>query len=68
MHVDFRVESVSEFADRMAGAVDVLLVDPPWGQRHSNFSKVMKNINAWAKDWVRDRPLITTYYHGDAIG
>lgn len=55
VEINFANESVSEWADRMQkrGGVDLVIVDPPWGQRHSNFSQVMKNMNAWARDWAR---------------
>lgn len=51
----FSNESTSEWASRMeaAGGLDLIVVDPPWGHRHSNYSKVMKGMHLWVKDWAR---------------
>lgn len=35
------------------GSVDLLFVDPPWGQRHGKHSMVMKNFHLWLKEWIR---------------
>lgn len=54
VELEFTKESTSEWCARMVelGGLDLVLVDPPWGQRHSSFSKVMKDMHAWSRDWA----------------
>merc|ERR1711879_389143 len=34
-------------------SVDLLIVDPPWGQRHCTATYVKKYIISWALEWIR---------------
>merc|ERR1712224_1184918 len=34
-------------------SVDLLLVDPPWGQRHSTYAHVRRGFPCWVREWVR---------------
>ena len=34
-------------------SVRCILVDPPWGHRHSNHSFVQKNWHPWKREWHR---------------
>eukprot|EP00400_MALV-I_sp_L67-5_P000826 gene826-872_t len=34
-------------------SVDLIFVDPPWGQRHGSHSSVNKNWHKWKKEWIR---------------
>ena len=35
------------------GAVDMIIVDPPWGHRHCTASLVMRDFKKWMKEWLR---------------
>eukprot|EP00392_Amoebophrya_sp_AT5.2_P006416 g6428.t1 len=35
------------------GSVDLILVDPPWGQRHGRFTGIQKNWRKWKGEWLR---------------
>eukprot|EP00435_Cladocopium_sp_Y103_P013159 s691_g3.t1 len=32
---------------------DLIVVDPPWGQRHSSHAYVKHHLYAWAREWAR---------------
>lgn len=36
-----------------ACSVDVIFVDPPWGQRHGSYSYVGKMWHKWHREWLR---------------
>eukprot|EP00392_Amoebophrya_sp_AT5.2_P019149 g19883.t1 len=35
------------------GSVDLILVDPPWGQRHGRWNGIQKNWRKWKEEWLR---------------
>jgi len=35
------------------GSIDLVLVDPPWGQRHASHSYVKRLMPRWAREWTR---------------
>ena len=41
---------MSDFAE---SSFDLVLVDPPWGHRHSKFNEVKANMLQWARTWMR---------------
>jgi len=34
-------------------SADLIIVDPPWGQRHSSHYYVKKSFPRWAREWAR---------------
>ena len=49
---DFRVSDCVEEAPCADGWAHLILVDPPWGQRHSSYNVVKKATPKWARRWA----------------
>eukprot|EP00746_Dinoflagellata_sp_MGD_P146883 gnl/MRDRNA2_/MRDRNA2_79299_c0_seq4.p1 gnl/MRDRNA2_/MRDRNA2_79299_c0~~gnl/MRDRNA2_/MRDRNA2_79299_c0_seq4.p1 ORF type:complete len:132 (+),score=25.34 gnl/MRDRNA2_/MRDRNA2_79299_c0_seq4:94-489(+) len=52
LHISF-LQAMSDALPITSSSIDLIVVDPPWGQRHSMHSTVKKLFPRWAKEWAR---------------
>ncbi|CAD7958475.1 unnamed protein product [Amoebophrya sp. A120] len=51
--VDFLSQTTCNRLPFRSGVVDLIFVDPPWGQRHGSHTLIQKNWKKWMTEWVR---------------